>query len=654
MANVSPSMRLKVKRDTVFVPNEDGSVFFRNNVGTFRMEGEMIEQWVEQLLPMFNGEHTLEELTEDLPAEYQEQIRQIATSLFQNGFVQDVSQDRQHQLAPHIVDAYVSQIEFLDQFGGSGGYRFQTYRQEKVVAVGAGPFFLALVSALLESGLAQFHYWITDEEHTNRDRLEELIAYAQQKDPEVVVAELSLTPLTKADWPKLLTPYSAVLYVSASGRREEQTVLESLCREAGKVFVPAVFVEQKGIAGPLIHSSSEAGYESAWRRLHRSSLCEDPQLHTFSVTAAAILANVIVFEWFKHVTHVALSEPPNKLYMLNLETLEGSWHTFFPHPLQNDQVRLEWMETSKLFAQNMDTPKAADALLTVFQGWTSTDVGIFHRWDEGDLKQLPLAQCQVQPVNPLSEGPAELLPLVICAGFTHDDARREAGLLGMEMYVSKIVDRLVQKKAYDPESVHGSMIEKEETIGIGAGESVAEGLCRALSHYLSQVLTDQQAKGTPKVTSVKSTAVEDEQCRFYIRSLTTLGEVPLIGKGEDVCGFPVFWVGTRAGWHGRTGLYDTEALRGALLDALMYAQNQSVMQTLITTTTSSVEWRESEADVVIPVCKAETKTEIWEQAHDVLKQNHKRMLLLSAAVEPFLQKDLAGVYALLLREEEGK
>jgi len=102
MANLNPSMRLKVKRDTFYLPNPDGSVYFRNNIGTFQMEGEMIDQWVEQLLPVFNGEHTLEELTDDLPEEYQKQIYQIANSLLQNGFVQDKSEDIPHQLPAHV------------------------------------------------------------------------------------------------------------------------------------------------------------------------------------------------------------------------------------------------------------------------------------------------------------------------------------------------------------------------------------------------------------------------------------------------------------------------------------------------------------------------------------------------------------------------
>ncbi|WJH32932.1 hypothetical protein N6H14_22160 [Paenibacillus sp. CC-CFT747] len=57
------SARPKVNRDTYYTAETSGRVYFRNNQGTFRMEGEMIDRWVEKLLPMFNGQHSLETLT---------------------------------------------------------------------------------------------------------------------------------------------------------------------------------------------------------------------------------------------------------------------------------------------------------------------------------------------------------------------------------------------------------------------------------------------------------------------------------------------------------------------------------------------------------------------------------------------------------------
>lgn len=141
MTNLIPSMRLKVKRDTFFLPDPNKGVYFRNNISSFRMEGSTIVQWIEKLLPMFNGDHTLKDLTDGLPDQYRNRVFEIAEVLYQNGFVRDVSQDRPHQLSDPVIRKYASQIEFLDSLADSGAYRFQVYRQLKALVIGSGSFF---------------------------------------------------------------------------------------------------------------------------------------------------------------------------------------------------------------------------------------------------------------------------------------------------------------------------------------------------------------------------------------------------------------------------------------------------------------------------------------------------------------------------------
>ena len=138
----------------------------------------------------------------------------------------------------------------------------------------------------------------------------------------------------------------------------------------------------------------------------------------------------------------------NQIYLLDLETLEGEWLSFIPHPLVTTKsVAPRLVEDLDVrIKQEGKRNNASSKLLEYFSGLTSEEIGIFHTWEERNLTQLPLAQCYVQAVNPVSEGPADLLPEVICAGLTHEEAKRNAGLTGIEMYVSKWIDSFVRNQ----------------------------------------------------------------------------------------------------------------------------------------------------------------------------------------------------------------
>jgi len=648
MTNLNPSMRLKVKRDTFFLPDLSG-VYFRNNVSSFRMEGEAIDQWIEKLIPIFNGEHRLGDLTDGLPDQHRNQVYEIAEVLYRNGFARDVSQDAPHQLSDEVLTRYASQIEFLDHFGDSSAYRFQSYRQVKVLVVGSGSFLISAISALLESGLPKFNVMVSGSDSTNRQRMEEMVAHARKTDSEVAVEEVTLQKEEGGCWQEVVRPYDSILFVSREDDIEELQALHAACREEKKVFLSAVCLQQVGLAGPLVHPGTQGCWESAWRRIHQSAISKDPQLHNYSSTAGAMLANVIVFELFKKLTGANDSEQNNRFYLLDLETLEGKWHSFMPHPLVTGLSTPEWIDNIDLQLDRRSS-KSENGLIPYFSRLTSAESGILHLWEEGDLKQLPLSQCRVQAIDPLSEGPTGLLPEMICTDLTHVEARREAGLAGIEAYVSRMAGLLVSTLP-SRQGEEGSRIETQEYIGIGAGETVTEGICRGLQRCLDEELGMQTCQ-SPIVSRVQLGTVEDKHCLFYLKALTTMKGEPMIAIGEEVFGFPVVWIGTRDGWYGHVGLNVTMALRKALQQALQAAQNQSEYFKTQALEFSSLHLEEeAPIRVEIPACEAKSQPEVLQSALQVLNRNNKKLFALDLAVEPFMKEEIAGVFGVVLREE---
>ncbi|OLS40808.1 putative thiazole-containing bacteriocin maturation protein [Bacillus sp. MRMR6] len=636
MTNMNPSMRLKVKRDTFFLPEPNRGVYFRNNESSFRMEGSMIDQWVEKLIPMFNGEYTLEYLTNGLPVAYRDRVFEIAEALYQNGFVRDVSQDRPHQLKEQDLKKYASQIEFVDNLLDSSGYRFQNYRQAKVLAVGSGPFFVSLVASLLDSGLPKFQMLITDRVQTNRQRLMELVAHARKTDADVEIEEVTLNKQGESSWEEILKPFDYILYVSEKGDVEELRLLHRVSREEKKVFLSSIILEQAGLAGPFVHPDSGADWESAWRRIHKEALFKDQKFSTSSATPGAMLANVIVFELFKDITGVSEKEQKNQFFLLDLETLEGNWHSFLPYPLVKGQTSARLVEDIDMKLAQGTGIGEPGKLLLAFNQLTSKVTGIFHSWEEGDLKQLPLAQCRVQTVNPLAEGPAELLGVIVCSGLTHEEARREAGLSGIEAYVSQVV----------------SLLDLPPEVEVGAGESFAESVGRGLQKCLDEELIIQSLKQEYSVFPVQLSMVEDERCRFYLQALTTLRGAPTIGIGEEVSGFPVVWIGTNDGWYGSVDLNITMALRNALQQAIINVQNEEDCDMARSLEVSSMILDEKvPLTIEIPACEERIQTENLLTAMEILERNGHQLLVFELGLEPFLKEALAGAFGVLVQKE---
>jgi putative thiazole-containing bacteriocin maturation protein len=636
MTNMNPSMRLKVKRDTFFLPDPNSGVFFRNNVSSFRMEGSMIDQWVEKLIPMFNGEYTLEYLTNGLPVAYRDRVFEIAEALYRNGFVRDVSQDRPHQLKEQVLKKYASQIEFVDNLLDSGGFRFQNYRQAKVLAVGSGPFFVSLVASLLDSGLPKFQMLITDSVQTNRQRLMELVAHARKTDPDVEIEEVTRNKQGESSWEEIVNPFDFILYVSEQDNVEELRLLHRVSKEEKKVFLPAICLKQAGLAGPFVQPDSKVCWESAWRRIHQSALIKDEEFSTSSATPGSMLANVIVFELFKDVTGVSEKEQKNKFFLLDLETLEGDWHSFIPHPLVTGQTSAKLVDDAEMrLAQGTERGDPGRLLLS-FNQLTSKVTGIFRIWEEGDLKQLPLAQCRVQAVNPLAEGPAELLGDIVCTGLTHEEARREAGLSGIEAYVSQIVGSL----------------DLPSEVEVGAGETFAESVGRGLQRWMDEELIKQSLEQEYSVFPVQLSTVEDERCDFYLQALSTLRGAPTIGIGEEVSGFPVVWVGTNDGWYGSVDLNITMALRNALQQAIFNVQNVDEFVMARSLEVSSMILDEKvPISIEIPACEERIQSENLLNAMEILERNGKQLFVYELELEPFLKEGLAGVFGVLVQEE---
>lgn len=232
--------------------------------------------------------------------------------------------------------------------------------------------------------------------------------------------------------------------------------------------------------------------------------------HRFSAAAEAVLSNLIVHEWQKAAAEEKETDCINQCYILDPNTLTGIWHPIRPHPLVSGVETACLVENIELNLEASHEPVETEEWFSCFNRLTSAATGILHAWEEADLIQLPLAQCLAQPVDPLSEGPAQLLPAIIRSGLTHEEARREAGLAGLEAYAARLMPLLFL--AWPPQ---------REDIGIGAGCSIAEAVERGVRACLTTVWGKRMRMLPDKlaVTHIACGQIEDVRCRYYLQAL---------------------------------------------------------------------------------------------------------------------------------------
>lgn len=506
-------------------------------------------------------------------------------------------------------------------------------QDECVLAVGSGPMLLSLVEAWYESGLSRLALFVTDAQPTDPDELKRLWEQTLLRSPEASLDILAPAEGGKLDWEAIVRPFPFVLYASQHGGLEELRKLQQACKAGKKPMLPAIVLRGRGWAGPLLQSDGDGQWESAWRRVHSTVFSDEDTPQAFTAAAFAMLSNLVVHEWQKAAAGEEEPDCRNQVFILNPATLCGSWHSFLPHPLLSGYEQARPVRDVRSVLEADQELVETDEWFAYFERLTSAESGIFHIWEEGDLPQLPLSQCLVQPADPLSAGPAPLLPAIVRSALTHEEARRESGLAGLEAYAARLLPLLVD----------GLPACAPEHMGIGAG-TFAEGVARGLRACLAKKWGGCAIPNEWVATRMEYAQIEDIRCRFYLQALTVMKGETLLAVGGTMLGFPVVWVCSAGLWYGSVDICLTLALRQSLQKALNQAECAGI---------SSVVWKElPQKDIMIASCDPPMHAALVLSAIRTLKQTGWRLEVFDLQSEAFLREGPFGVYGVLLAEEE--
>lgn len=433
------------------------------------------------------------------------------------------------------------------------------FQEEAVLAIGSGQFLLSLAESWYASGLSKFTVYVTNKEPADLEKLMQLMDQAPNSK---IKASLAIIPAEEdkvPNWRAVVQPFEFILYVSDHGDLDELRDIQQACLAEKKQTLPAVAVRGMGMAGPLLHPDGQGLWESAWLNIHSSVFPGTQTPKVFSSSAAALLSVLLVHECHKMMTGEQELASYLQCFLLDPATLTGSWFPVPSPPLDSVYSSAHPIKDLKFSLGENDEQVDPEIWFTAFEQMTSKVTGIFHVWEEADLIQLPLAQCLVQPVDPLSKGPADLLPIVIRSGFTHLEARKESGLAGLEAYAARLIPLLFA----------GFPTREQEKISIGAGCNITEAVWRGVRSCIAKEFSKRLSSDEPVlVQRIENMTIEDTHCRYYFEALTALDEEAFIAAGEPILGFPAVWVYSDSSWYSSVDLSFTLALRRSLEKAL--------------------------------------------------------------------------------------
>lgn len=456
-------MRPKTLGDAFYFSVPDG-ICLSNNQQIQHIKGKDIGQLLDILFPRLDGRHTLDEIVCHLPPGKREVIAKLVTLLVNKGFARDLSLDLPHRLTPAEQEAYEGEIAFIRSFVNSAEYRFGCYRQSRILLVGSGLTLTALVHAHIQNGLSKLNVMVTDEDPTDKQRLQEYLTLYSQRDPDQSICQIEQPTWSDLDSVSLaLRPFDMVVHISDRPMLARAVLLNRLCLQERKLLAQTLIVGQSAWSGLFCGEKEIGCWECAWRRLQTNVF--DPAAYAFedftdaaispfvAAPTAAVIANQLGFELFKYIAEAGPVEMAGHLMETDLETLKSEHHRFQPHPfceadqqpcIPGIQALREAIELRQGSDKIEQEQFSRDSILLY-----DSKLGLFSDLDEKDFIQIPLnvAQVTISSLPPHTKQTAPLYSVAVGTDF--GTPRRRATQRACEIYAAHLCDprRLLKGEA---------------------------------------------------------------------------------------------------------------------------------------------------------------------------------------------------------------
>jgi|GEM_PF-2098184 len=420
---------LQLRRDAVYMKTEKGIVF-RSRKGAFAFSGNSIFKTFQQLVPFLDGKCRGLDLLDAVGDEGRAAVSDLLLALVKRDVLQPVDLKDALLVDRTEAEAFEPQIEFIRHYADRPHERFHEFREKKILLVGSGDGFISAGAALLRNGLKRLQ--ISCPADTNLTLMEQEGAKLRGRNLESEV--IRVTEVTAAS----PFDFEVMIYCAERPDLSEVRRLNAGATQFGYRFLPAIVYGGNIIVGPavdplkpgcwecaMLQWSDNVGGDTAsvfWRRI---ALGQTAWPHAVGVAevSAHMLGNTAAMEAFKLCIGQPQAETQSRLLKQDLSTLESSIKTMLPHPDCAACLQLRAggnTETGEPVAK----PVAVEQCLRAWAPHFDEEFGVFKRFDDESIEQIPLRLSTLEFCQPASEENANREVIAIGWSLENSDTAR--------------------------------------------------------------------------------------------------------------------------------------------------------------------------------------------------------------------------------------
>ncbi|TDB99906.1 TOMM precursor leader peptide-binding protein [Micromonospora fluostatini] len=335
-------MRAKLRDDLMYVATEDG-VYLETGTTSTEISGGAAYGLIRRIAPHLDGSRTVAELTGSLPPHHQRLVTDLVTMLVHRGLARDLDREPPHRLQDWELSRYRQAIAFAEHAADAPLHRFESFRNGRVLLIGAGAGLVALVQTLFDLGLRTATLVDTAESPTDPAACQRILDRCRAGDPTV---ELSLRPdlagalADDAALAALVGAYDAVLHCTDRLMAGRALSLNRVARAHGVPVLHALATAGSAWVGPTGAGAAGGCWECAVWSVHGTSRSGDAPLEKdqpdlvpeyLTPPVAALVGTALGFGYFRHAVG-AETTATNRMTHIDLETAVTSEHLLGVHP----------------------------------------------------------------------------------------------------------------------------------------------------------------------------------------------------------------------------------------------------------------------------------------------------------------------------------